>query len=405
MTRQKVLAFLLAILPVAYIYAFPIIINNLGNAIFLFLVFPMLIMDFQGSNILNSATTTNKRYVSFCVYLIIISILAPLANSYELNYKELFSALEFSVILYFLINDKEISQPFIQVYPKLAFAFALILLFQYLMFVVFGTIVNGDIPFLEVYSRDVNSISEGRILRLSSVFQEPSHISAYEIPALIMILFGKTEVRRPIIWIIVISSAILLSTSSNGIILMGIVYFAYIIFKFYRKINMVYFIFGGVILFCAFYLITNSEYIDKVTYGLFVQESDMTTSKAELRIYRGFNLYRDLPIDKQLFGVGWREAARYCQTCNHGLFSKYDIISFDYFNSIAGTLIYSGIIGLILLLSFFYSLWHQTNDFATRTLIISVLVLMCSSSVLMSDQWILFLTAIISLINKKQCES
>lgn len=409
--RQKFLAFLIAILPVAYIYAFPILINNLGHAILLFLIFPLLLLDSSENR--NSKEVkgrkedfSKKTYVLFSVYLATISLLAPMINGFEGDLREMLMAIEFSVIVYFLISDKKISQPFIEVYTRIAVFFALFLLVQYVGFIFFRTTISGAIPFLEEYNREVESISEGRLLRICSVFAEPSHFAVYVIPALLMYIFGKTRQRLIVLKILLLTASVMLSTSSNGILVMGVVYASFLLYKFFRKINVAYFIVGGALFLGSFYFISKSEFINDVTYGLFTEEAGMSMSKAELRVYRGFKLYVDLPIDKQLFGVGWRNAARYCKTCNNELYSTYSAHTdvFDYFNSIAGTLIYSGIIGLCLLLAFFFSMFKFTNDFSARTLIICVLVIMSSSSVLMTDQWILFLTTIISLINRSRNE-
>ena len=399
MSKEKFISFIICILPIAYIYAFPILINNLGHALLLFFVFPLLFLDFIYYNRNNKLPYT-QPYLLFCFYLILISLLAPAINAFSGDTKELLSAAEFSVIVYFLITNRRLSQQFIDVYTRLAVFFALFLLLQYVAFVFFNIRISGVIPFLKFYNREVESIGEGRLLRICSLFAESSHFAVYEIPALIMYLFKKAHQKNILLKIVIISLSILLSTSSNGLIIMIIAYFAFIVYKYYRRINLLYFILGGIILLGAFYFISKSKFIDDVTYGLFVQEVDMTTSKAEMRIYRGFNMYVDLPLDKQLFGVGWRNAQRYCRSCNKALYNTYYADVFDYFNSIAGSLIYSGIIGCFLLCLFFYNLFKHTNDFATRTLVICVFILMGTSSVLMSDQWVFFMAAIISMINK-----
>lgn len=409
--RQRLLAVLIAILPVAYIYAFPILINNLGHALLLFIIFPILLVDYSEKRknqrlIQKQKAPFNKPYILFSFYLLFISLISPLVNSFEGNFKELLSAAEFSVIVFFLINDKKIAQPFVDIYTKIAVIFAIFLIIQYVAFIFMGMTISGAIPFLDVYNREVESISEGRILRICSVFAEPSHFSVYEVPALLMYLFGKTHQKGRIVKIVIITISILLSTSSNGIIVMGVVYAAFIVSRVLSRINIWYIALGVLIFVGAFYFISRSEFINDVTYGLFVQEADMTTSKAELRIYRGFNLYADLSAESKLFGVGWRNAQNYCRTCEPALFSNYSTDVFDYFNSIAGTLIYSGFIGFLLLFAFFFNMFKCTSDFGTRTLVISVFVLMGSSSILMSDQWILFLATIISLINiSKNAES
>lgn len=399
MSREKFLSFLICILPVAYIYAFPLLINNLGHAILLFLIFPLLIVDFTSQAKVKDNKKSNRYYVLFCLYLITISIFAPLINGFEGEERELFSAAEFSIIIYFLINDKRIGQSFIDIYIKFAIFFALFLLLQYVAFIFGGVAISGKIPFLDEYNREVVSVLEGRILRISSFFAESSHFAVYEIPALLMLLFGKTKVKYPIFWIVILSISVLLSTSSNGILIMGVVYIAYVYKRFFSKLNIAYLIIGGALLVAGYYFISHSMYIKDVTYGLFVQEADMTTSKAEMRIYRGFNMFADLPTDKQIFGIGWRNAENYCKTCNTQLYGKYAVAVFDYFNSIAGTLIYAGIIGLLLLTLFFFSLFKRTDDFGARTLVTCVFIIMGSSSVLMSDQWVFFLATITAMIN------
>lgn len=364
--------------------------------ILLFFVFPLLLLDYRKSK---NTGFSSKAYILFSLYLILVSVAAPLLLNFGGDSKELLSAIEFSIIMFLLIKNKKIGQVFIDTYSNLAVLFAVFLLIQYIAFVFFNVSVTGVIPFLELYNREVESVMDGRLLRICSVFAEPSHFAVYEVPVLIFLLWRKTNPKGRLFRIIIISLSILLCTSSNGIIIMALIYLAIVIQKYFTHFKLSYLIIGSVVLCLAFYIIKESEYIDKITYGLFVQEPDMTMSKAEMRIYRGFNMYADMPLEQKCFGIGWRNARRYCLTCNTSLFSKYSADAFDYFNSIAGTLIYAGIVGLVLLLLFFFSLWKETKDYATKLLILSVFIIMVSSSVLMTDQWVLFLAAITSMIN------
>lgn len=399
-----ILAFVLAIIPVAYCYAFPFVINNLGHALFLFVALPILLVDGSESSFRGSKRKYCKPYLFFGIYLALITFIAPLFFSFPIDTLGLFSAIEFAIVIFFLIADIKLSNAFIELYTRLAFIFALFLIIQYVSLVFFGTPISGNIPFLEEYEREVGSIIEGRIVRISSVFAEPSHFSVYEAPALVMFLWGKTKQKWPIIKIVVITIAVLLSTSSNGIIVMGFIYATYIINRYFSKLNIIYIIIGTVLFIGAYYFITNSTYLNDVTYGLFTQEEGMTTSKAEGRIYRGYYMYMDMPLECKIFGVGWRNAEAYCQASNPELLGKYAYDGFNYFNSLAGSLIFAGIIGFVALLSFFFSLFKFTNDYSARVLIVAVLILMGTSSVLLSDQWIFFLAAIVSLINKSKDE-
>ena len=402
--RSKILAFVLAIIPVAYCYAFPIIINNLGHALFLFVAFPILLLDGSDCNNIGTRRKYCKPYLFFAIYLALITIVAPLVQSFDLDALGIFSSIEFAILIYYLISDTKISGAFIEIYTRLAFIFSVFLIIQYVSLLFFGTPISGKIPFLEEYEREVGAIIRGRIIRVCSVFAEPSHFSVYVAPAIIMFLWGKTNQKRNKIKLAVITIAVLLSTSSNGIIVMGLIYALYIVYRYFSKLNFAYIILGSIILVAAYYFITSSSYLNDVTYGLLTQEEGMTTSKAQGRIYRGFLMYSDMPIDCKIFGVGWRNALAYCKACNHELLVRYSYDGFDYFNSVAGSLIYSGLIGFIALLSFFIAMFKYTRDYPARVLIISVFVLMCTSSVLLSDQWIFFLAAILSLINKSKDE-
>lgn len=398
MSRQKILAFLIAILPVAYIYSFPILINNLGHALLLFVLFPMFILDYKkGDNY--HFRFVNKNYIGFTIYVLFVSLVAPLLNSLSGAFKDLIMFLEYSIIVYFLINDRQIKQLFIEIYTKLSVFFAIFLLFQYIAFVFFGKLISGVIPFLEVYHRDIESVIESSILRISSVFAEPSHFAVYVIPALLLYLFNRTKQKLVVLKIVIISIGVLLSTSSNGIIVMGLVYLAFIFKRYFTKLRFVHIVFGATILVGSFFLISKSQYINDVTYGLFTVKEGRSESKAEIRIYRGFKLYSELSSDSKIFGVGWRDSRQYCINRQPLLYSEYYMENFEYFNSIAGILIYSGLIGFILFFLFLFALFKQALDFETKTLIICTFVLMGTSSLFMSDQWFLLLTVITSMIN------
>ena len=152
--------------------------------------------------------------------------------------------------------------------------------------------------------------------------------------------------------IVIISIGVLLSTSSNGIIVMGLVYVAYIFKRYFTKLRFVHIVIGVAILAGSYYFISKSQFIDDVTYGLFTVKEGRTESKAEARIYRGFKLYSGFSLDSKIFGIGWRNCQQYCIQKQPVLYSEYYMENFEYFNSIAGILIYSGVIGLILFLLF-----------------------------------------------------
>lgn len=394
MSRQRIISLLIALYPVASIYKFPFLINNFGHALLLFIIFPLAFIEYSQKK--PGVTKDIKKYLIFSGYIIAVSVIMPFIGSYNSDIRALLTFIEQSFILFLVISCLNYSKGLLYYYGLFAEFFSWFLLIQILLAQI-GIHLSGFIPFLDFYVSDVEftSIDEGRMLRAASVFTEPSHFALYVAPVLALSLW-KLKQSRSLRRIIVITAALLLSGSGNGVILAAVIYFIFIVHRYFSRRSIAMYLAGGFLLAAAVVFIPRTAFFRDVTYGLFVTEYDTTESRAEARVYRGFVLYSQMDVREMITGIGWRDAGSYFSSKKSSLYNLFYMENFDYFNSIAGILIYSGVIGLILFLWFFLSLWKQIPFWGYRLLIIVIIVPMFSSSIYMMEQWSLYLFSLYS---------
>lgn len=386
------LPFLLTILPVAYIYATPGIGLNLGVFLLLLVIYPLAFYRYLQKEVVFDKS--HKKYIVFASYIAIISLI----NGCLGNLVFLFLI---SVPLHILLTgNRKIYNNFLKLYIWLSFLFSFFLIVQDVSLLFFSKPIEGLFSFLPKATEVESSIRDNNFYtRISSVFTEPSHFALYVIPSVCILLWKMCLMKYRLVALITISAAVLLSTSGNGIVLIIVIYLLYIVHSNVRKFS-VKSIAIGIAIVIAGIAILNTEVMQLVTDNLFSANTG-DHDKSEYRIKRGFNLYSDLPVSAQFLGVGWGNAENYTKTEVPMLYSKYYISArFDYFNSIAGILIYSGIVGFSLFAVFFLSLFKKTKSFEEKTIIFVILLTMVSSSIFMAEQWLFYLMIIYSTNNK-----
>ncbi len=403
---NKTLAFLIAIIPIAYIYAFPFLINNFGNAILLLICLPIVLYNIYYDNhfIFDKAI---KYYIFFSLYTVIISLIYISRYNNSDSNRSLIAFIVFTFVYILLIGYKKYLVYFLRYYKSLSVLFSIFLIIQFVAYHFLAIKLSGIFPFLKTYYEiegEAFVIGFNEIVRISSFFIEPSHFALYVAPALCIFLWDigdKSKYRS--LYIIVIGLAMILSTSANGIILLSIILLTYIFSKYFYKFNIKYYIFGAIILSVFVSVFLKSSLIQSSTYSLFITREHRSESKADARIYRGFLFYYELPVNEKLFGIGWRNAKNYSLTHNNSkLYNRYYITAFDYFNSISAILIYSGLLGFIFFICFIMSLWRKMQHPGGKVLIIIILASMTSSSIIMTEVWPLYLSIIFSTLQIKQ---
>lgn len=389
-TFLDIAALLIALLPVAWIYSFPIIINNLGHFLLLFIIFPIVFVARRKKRY----NTSEKWYLYYFVYLIAISLLMPLMRGYAMEVRWWIMLIELTIICLVIMRNELCCRSVVKYYKWLSLIFSAFLILQYVAYHTIHISISGFIPFLSFYNSEAEFMSvedTGRLLEISSVFTERAHFCQYVIPCMALLLWdvgGKTRAKW--VKIVTILAAVLLSTSGNGLIATAVIFSVYVIKKLVFK-NIAYMIIGFAIFAGGFLFIYRSSLIQGTSYGLFVAEDGQEASKAYIRIYRGFLLYSEMPIEEMIAGSGWRDMKSCLDKYNPSAVGLYYMDNFEYLNSIAQILIYSGIIGLLLFSIFIRCLWKDVGHVGGRIVIIIMLMFMTSSSLLLADVWILYL--------------
>ncbi len=103
------------------------------------------------------------------------------------------------------------------------------IMFQAIMYNVFGIIVKGYLPFLKLYTQayadmDYEGIYElFNLYRPTSFFLEPAHYARYCIIGIILFLFSKSLNIKNVFSAAFCGAGIIISTSSQGYFLLGII--------------------------------------------------------------------------------------------------------------------------------------------------------------------------------------
>jgi hypothetical protein len=220
------------------------------------------------------------------------------------------------------------------------------------------------------------------------VFSEPAQYAVFIIPALCIALFDKSLGKTSNLKLaMLLSLGLVLSTSANGIVLMGFTWTFYLYNKnrsgFLKILKAIFF------LAILFLVALQFEIIQSSLENLFIPTTALT-SKADYRIYRGFSIFLQMPLFYKIFGVGVNNASDFIN--NYNIVTKYDVtwISVtEYFNNISTILIYSGAIGGLLF--FIQLLVMHKNMINTGKIILICFVALCfSSSFYFTSTWIIY---------------
>jgi hypothetical protein len=104
------------------------------------------------------------------------------------------------------------------------------IMLQYLLYGLFGFVLRGFLPFLNLYVedyalRDYESVYSLTMYRPTSFFLEPAHFARYAVVGVTLFLFDdKKLTAKNVMAAVFISVGILLSTSAQGYLLMALVW-------------------------------------------------------------------------------------------------------------------------------------------------------------------------------------
>ena len=393
--RDKIVGFILALYPVICIYKMPGIDLPLGMVVMYLIVMPLVISGLQKRYMGGSLT---KNYVVFTVYAILITVLLRGINN------DVIGLILNSICIFILLRGGRYIKPFLTAYVYLAVAFSVFLMVQYVGLLAFSKPIEGILSFLPTMIGDevssLRTYDYMTVARIASVFTEPSHYSLYSIPPLALLLWNYVSVKHRVWYIGIITVAILLSTSGNGVILMLILYALFFLNRLHGKHAILAVAIALALIPVAFKV---SEKVESLQYTLEALSGDMGSdnSKTYYRVSRGFMVYGDLPPFAQVMGVGYRNSENFLQSHAQNILQKYreGDVTFDYYNSIAAILIYFGFIGFILMTIFISSVWRSTKQYGEKALLVIMIISCASSSVFNTDTWFMYILLMTAMSN------
>ena len=248
------------------------------------------------------------------------------------------------------------------------------------------------IPLLQYYNggEKFTLFSEmNTFTHVPSVFAEASHFAAFLLPAIIFLL-ANYNVRCRLLKIAILVIGVLVSTSANGLICLSIIVVSFIYFR-NDKFNPIRLIVGISLILVAMFILSNGV-LNDILEGVFSSNVGDDT-KADYRIYRGFELFSELPFHQKLFGIG---------NANIQSFYSQDLMSsvydrswraIDFLSAFSAIIIYNGFVGLLAFVFFIKSLWNKTN-WATKTLILSFVAYSISEDFYFNEFWLLYISLI-----------
>lgn len=333
-------------------------------------------------------------YYGFWIYGVAISLLILVLHN-EFSVLAVFIRLTyflFYTLLIFMPSSHDFNVGYAgKIYLRLGILAGCFLILQYVCFWGFGYTLVGLIPGLPLnysitdYTEWINKYSSMYeiIFRPTSIFPEPAAFAQYMAPLLVLTLFTSVGKKRRLMLAAFISLVMVLSTSTNGIVFSictWIIYFIYCNYRSVKRNNVLTFLFPLIIfgvVFFFFVLLTDDNAISNYTARQFNDIFNMNTSASGyLRVLRGFDIYSQLNILEEIFGIGMGTYQSY-----YAMGSIYVLDGeVEYMSSLSYLFVSTGIIGFLL---FIYALFYNSigKGICSKILAMWVVLVFTSSSV------------------------
>ena len=262
-------------------------------------------------------------------------------------------------------------------YNYLVIIASLYLIAQFIMYHGFGHILPIYLKLEWQFppeARPINIYTLG--FRPSSLFLEASYFALFVLPSICINLF--TEYRKPIDTVTFITAcvAIVLSTSSAGVIGVALLLFIKM-FRSKEKLSVKRVSFNILMIVAV---ITAASYIMTSQNSLLLRSRLTSGGSIGERVLRGFIVYGKLPLFHKIFGVGIGNMESYM--LYNGISTIYDESNLNSCASVAQTMVYFGIIGLCFLLYFIYSSIKRAKGNIGFPLAILLTYIMCYDNIM-----------------------
>ena len=331
----------------------------------------------------------NKEYFILVIYMLISSMLVIIFSKNNLSVSEVFNGfirILFYIITIMFIIDKIKYTKLINYYKKVSAIVMVLFFIQIVLYYILNIKVIFKIPLLNLFLNRNIEFSSNTMFRPSSVFLEPSWLVIYLAPYLVYSLFKKNN----IIITTITSGVILLSTSSLGVIVVFSLMICKLIIN--TKLNL-----KNVILIVAFIMILSifmkTPYMKNTLSRLDTVGSSASTS---MRLYRGPNIYKQLPNINKIFGVSIGNLENFINSNGKVNDVYYYSGSKEFVNDIAYIFITTGLIGGILYLYFLIKL-YITSSMYLKINILLFLIIASVNPMLTNYIWLFYTVILFSI--------
>lgn len=382
MFLDRIIALGIILTPILSYYKSPILFSSVGTimSMIIGILCVIRILLARRFELKKSAVILTGAFMWF-VLITLLSIMTEYGRNYSsFNSLISFSVTIISIILYTSICDISAAS-LKRIYKFVCIIVIILYVIQYIAYYLFNTAIVMSIPFLTpddsyLVSHDFGvSLSTRGLAQFSCLFSEKSHLCQFILPCLVILLCEKKNIGRMLMAVAV--TLLLMSTASGIGIVCCVAVWLYYLFVVSKGISLPK-KFLLVILVAVMFLIIHSILMGVPIYknsveNLFVA-SDRGSSKADYRVYRGFNAYFSLGTVAKILGVGYRQMSSYLLFNGNTEIFVAGETNTEYLNAVAQTVVFFGIIGLILLVFYYAELFKRSNRTGKGILIIFVAI-------------------------------
>lgn len=410
----RLLAFLMILNPILTYYNLPGTTISCATTDTLITVILLLYMNYKYSfSLYTKDANIIRPYIFLSVYIFFVTIIC---NTIFDNFKSpiyiLLSLMLETLKIYLLIKatsySHDFSRIFIRIYLFFSIAISIITLIEELLYAALGIFMPVRIGFLPL-TEDLQWMAyrfgynaRGSYIGFSPFFSEPSHMAQFLIPSLILILTDdKMKFNKKIFNLILVEAAIVISTSSFGILSSLIVVLFYLclgkdlIAK--RIRNLAFALLPALIV--VFFLFMRGRLFYDSNTGV----ETFGTAKTSVRLSRGLGYYIQFPLPYQIFGIGFSNFSYFISA--HGLHYINETIASDgvteYLSGLSQSFVYGGVIGLFLLIDFLIRLF-VSSDSEGKALTIGLILLYIATSTFLRDNSVLYIIIIFVVNSRKE---
>ena len=361
---------ILAIFPILAQYEFTIM--NYGMV--LIILYSIVLIILNGGEVY-----INKGLILFIIYTLVQQLII---YSYTGTFKKNLNTYLFMFVCIFVlaICGQIDMDSYIKIYYWIGTICCILVLYQFFLANIMGR-PQSAMQILPV-SLENQHYWLSNSNRVSGVFTEPQAFSAYILPLLVVSVFKKQFKMAGFITV-----SIFASTSSQGIILAGVVWLFYMfIYKRNTADKIIKCIVAGasvILLFIVFSRIEMFSFIiDKIL--------SVNIFKYDIRLTKGFQIYFSMPFMDQMTGIGFGNLKDYLQMGNFHFawmaLTQEKLL--DYITTMANVLVSFGIGGIIFYINAF---WKNRSTRCEEAKVVLLLIFISSfTQTILFNAWFVY---------------